>query len=533
MISKARLSRRGFLGGALAATGLAIAGCGGGEDEASGTPQPVETSETLPKRGGTVHLASLTPVLSLDPHTTEGVSVATYFYSYVVHVTDWQGNVGDLAESWEIVDELNWIFKLRPGVRFHDVPPANGREVVAEDIVYSIERIRSLPGAFEQWKDWTDKHEAPDDGTYIYRTSKPYGYMLMTLGSPLSAIVPREAVEEFGDLKSHAIGSGPFTLDNYARDEGLEVVRNPNYYRPDIPYIDGTNIRVLPDDSSVQVAYRAGSIDVYNADNKLKADTVRDVGGTSVRSYLGRPYAVFVLNAARVEAFKDERVREAVDIALDRKAMIDKLYFGGAELAGPVGPVWDTALPPEEIEQAYQRDVAKAKQLLSAAGAEDLRFTLSFGNISNWADRAAIMKDNLAEVGITVDLRPGEIGSWLADMLGGNFETTSYSHLAYLSDEIQLQSHHTYGWGRTEASYLGIEDAEVDSRLDQIQETIDDEERIRLSQEVQRLVLKRHGPTLVLFQPYGYWCAYNYLKGYTPTAYGFGLYKYDYWIDKG
>jgi peptide/nickel transport system substrate-binding protein len=458
---------------------------------------------------------------------------APTFYGYVVHVTDWLGNVGDVAESWEIVDELNWIFKLRGGVRFQDIPPVNGRELVAEDIVYSIDRIRSLPGAFEQWKGWTDKHEAPDDRTYVYRTSRPYGYMLMTLGSPLSAIVPREAVEEFGDLKSHAIGSGPFMLQKYGRDEGMEVVRNPNYYRPEIPYIDGTNIKVMPDDSSLQVAFRAGSIDVYNADNSLKADTVRDVGGVSVHSYLARPYAVFVLNAARVEAFKDQRVREAVDLALDRRAMIEKLHFGGAELAGPIGPVWDTALPPEEIEQAYQRDVAKAKQLLASAGAEDLRFALSFANIGNWADRAAIIKDNLAEAGITVDLQAGELGSWLASMLGGDYETTSYSHLSYLSDEIQLQSHHTYGWGRTEEGYLGVDDPKVDALLSQIQETIDDEERITLAQDMQRLVLKRHGPTLVLYQPYGYWCASDYIKGYTPTAYGFGLYKYDYWIDKG
>ena len=69
--------------------------------------------------------------------------------------------------------------------------------------------------------------------------------------------------------------------------------------------------------------------------------------------------------------------------------------------------------------------------------------------------------------------------------------------------------------------------------MERIQETIDDRERIRLSQEVQRLILKRHGPTLVLYEPYAYWAAYDYIKGYTPTSYGFGLYKYDYWLDKG
>jgi peptide/nickel transport system substrate-binding protein len=408
----------------------------------------------------------------------------------------------------------------------------DGREIVAEDIVYSIDRLRALPGAIEQWDQWTDKYEAPDPQTFTLRTTQPYGYMLMTLGSPLTAIIPREAIDEFGDLESHALGSGPFMLDRFGRDEGIDIVRNPNYYRPEIPYIDGISTKVMPDDTSIQASFRAGNLDVYGADNSRKADAVRDVGGVSIQSYLSRTYTVLDLNAARVEAFKDPRVREAIDLAIDRQEMIDKLHFGGAELAGPVGPLWDSSLPADEIAAAYTRDVQKAKQLLSQAGAEDLSFKLSFGNIGNWADRASIIQQNLAEIDVKVDLESGELGAWLADMLSGNFEATSYSHLPYLSDDIQLQSHHTYGFGRTDGGFRGIEDLEVDALLDQIHETIDEEDRIDLALDVQRKILDRHGPVLVLYEPYGYWCARDYIKGYTPTAYGFGLYKYDYWIDK-
>ena len=79
------------------------------------------------------------------PHM-DGLGTAAYFYSYVVHATDWQGTVGDLGQSWEIVDELDWIFKIRPGVRFQDIPPVSGREFVADDIVKSIKRQISMPG---------------------------------------------------------------------------------------------------------------------------------------------------------------------------------------------------------------------------------------------------------------------------------------------------------------------------------------------------------------------------------------------------
>jgi ABC-type transport system substrate-binding protein len=537
MLKRARLSRRSFLGGALAATGaagLVLAGCGG-EKEKEGTPQAVETVTGKPKRGGTIRYPVTTPILSLDPNTTEGVSVAPYFYSYVVHVTDWHKpdeNIGDLAESWETPTEVDWIFKLRGDAVFQDLPPASGRPVVAEDIVKSIDRYRSMPGANTAWDQWTERYGAPDPRTFTILTKKPYGYLLYDLGSPLTAIMPIEAVDEFGDLKTHAIGSGPYMLKTYSRDQGLQVVRNPTYYH-DFPYIDEFDIKVLPDEASIQAAFRAGNLDVYMATDKLKADTVRNVSGTSTQKFLDRIYTVFELNATRVEAFKDQRVREAIDLALDRQAMIDKLYFGDAELAGPVPPLWAAALPKEEVAQAYQRDVGKAKQLLSAAGQENLSFVLSFGNYSNCADLAAIIKSNLADAGIMVNLKPGELGTWLADLGAGNFESTAFIHLRYLSDFIQINWHHSHGWARTQEGYLGVDDAEVDSMLDQVNGTIDVQARIKLEQDVQRLVLKRHGPTLVLYEPYGYWCAYDYIKGYTPTSYGFGLYKYDYWIDKG
>jgi len=531
MVGGRTLSRRRFLreaSAAVGATGLLAAGCGGAE-EGEQTPQAATTVEGKPKRGGTLRLAT-SALLSLEPHTAEGILLAGNFYSCVVQTTDWKGTVGDLAESWEVVDGLDWIFKIRGDVRFQDIPPVNGRPLVAKDIPRSIDRARSLPGSNEQWGQWLERYAAPDARTFTLRTKTPYAYLLMLVG--LAAIIPIEAVEEFGDLKSHAIGSGPFMLKEFSRDEGLERVRSPNYYH-EFPYVDGVITRVIPDESSMQVAFRAGSIDVYQPANKLTADAVRDVGGTTTQRYLDRAYTVIRLNGSKFEPFKDERVREAVDLALDRRAMIDKLHFGDAELAGPVGPVWDTALPPEEIEAAYQRDVAKAKHLLSAAGAEGLRFTLSIGIYSDFADIAAIVKENLAEAGITVDLEPREVGTWLADMLAGNFEATVFTHFKYLSDEIPLQSHHTLGSSRAQRDFLGVQDPKVDAILDRAQETIGDEERKKLAWDAQRLILKRHGPTLVLYQPYGYWCAYDYIKGYTPTAFGFGIHKYDYRIDKG
>lgn len=479
--------------------------------------------------------ATATSIISLDPNTVEGVGAAVYMYSYLVAGTDWEGIVGDLGTSWEVPDQLNWTFKVRSDVRFQDIPPISGRALIADDIAKSIERLQTLPETASAVGQWCDNAEAPDAITLAIHAKKPYGYLLYALGGPLAAVTPSEAVEAFGDLKSQAIGSGPFMLKNFSHDTGVELAKNPLYYH-DYPHVDGLNVVVMVDDSSTQAAFRSGRLDVYAAADKMKAEAVSNISGVSVQKFLNRNYAVFVLNGVKLPAFKDERVREAVDLSLDRKQMIDKLYFGEGELAGPVPPLWASSLPASEIEQAYQRDVGKAKSLLSAAGADGLHFTLGaggFGSSSVGADLAAIIKSNLAEAGIAVDVQTQEPGTWMANLLTGNFEALAYENLPYLSDEIQLASQHSLGTGKNQAGYLGVDDPEADAALEEIAATIDENERNKLAQDVQRRLLKRHGPTLVLYEPYGFWAAYDYMKGYTPGAYGFGLFKFDYWIDKG
>jgi peptide/nickel transport system substrate-binding protein len=210
--------------------------------------------------------------------------------------------------------------------------------------------------------------------------------------------------------------------------------------------------------------------------------------------------------------------------------MIDKLFMGDGDLCGPVGPSWDTALPADEIKKAYTRDVTKAKQLLSAAGYENLGFKLACASYADNADRAAIIQQNLREAGIDVQIDAKELVSWYNDMLGVNYEANTYANLAYLSDDIQLQNHYSTSFNRS--MYYGVDDAEVDAMLLQIQSTVDPAARKELAWEVQRKILERHGPVLTLYEPYSYWVAYDYIKNYQPSPWGFGMYKYDMWLDK-
>lgn len=358
MFYQTRVSRRGFLAGAAAAggaAGLVLIGCGG-KSENAGLITPTAAAGE-PKKGGTIRLRNNAAILSLDPNMTEGVSWAPYFYSYVVQPTDWHApdyTIGDLAESWETPDDNHWIFHLRSDVNFQNVAPANGRPLVAQDIVKSIDRYRSTPNAGLAWTQWTERYEATDEHTFTEITKQPYGYFLYDLGSPATAIMATEAIDQFGDLKTHVAGSGPYTLQSYDPNTSLGVVRNPTYYQ-DYPYVDGVSIKVYTDDSAAQAAFRAGQIDAYDAATKPAADNVSGVSGVTVQKYLNRQYTVFMMNAVQEPRFKDERIREAIDLALDRKQMIDKLCFGNAELAGPIPPIWPAALPPGDRRRVHER----------------------------------------------------------------------------------------------------------------------------------------------------------------------------------
>jgi peptide/nickel transport system substrate-binding protein len=389
-----------------------------------------------------------------------------------------------------------------------EAPPTNGRILVASDIVNSIDRNKNMAGASESWAQYVASYQAIDDTTFKVVTKEPYAYMLWLLG--ICAIVPIEAVEAV-DIKANPVGSGPFVVAKYERGVALNMVRNPLYYH-DYPYIDGFDVKVINDEASIQAAFRANTVDVYQATNKAKADNVRGVPHTTISRYLDRGYANIRLNGSKFAPFKDERVREAIDIALDRQAMIDKIQFGEAELSGPVPPVFDTALPKDEVAAAYKRDVTRAKELLAAAGQEDMEFTMFIGQAQDMPDQASIIKQNLSEAGITVNIRrrarpdrPDARRRLRSDGL-----QPPAAHDRRHPNPACTVAATPAPSATTSASTWPSTPLRPDSR------GVDEQERKDLAWGDVAPVLKRHGSTLFLYQPYGYWCAYDYNNN-TPT----------------
>jgi peptide/nickel transport system substrate-binding protein len=531
-----RISRRAFLAGAAGAAGLAALRCGGSEE--TGPSGATPTTGAI-KRGGIYRFGTTTPALSIDPHTevTTGLAFICFIYGYLLHQVDAPPRlVFDHAESLEQPDERTFIFKMRRGIQFQNIPPANGREVAAEDARYSFERIASLDST-PFWTSWMDRKLASDAYTFDVHLSKPYAYSLGEIGGIRTAIVPKEAVEEFGDLKSHGLGSGPFQVESLSRGETMDMVRNPNYYVEGIPYVDGMSWRIIPDDSSLRAAFKARQLDVYSPPAKPQAD---DVVGFSEDVVLTKApnLAIFMinLNEIAVPALQDIRVREAMDISLDRDAMIEKLAFGEGKVTGPVSwglEFW--SLPQEELRTRFKRDIPRARQLLQAAGVSDLRLALKFpsaiGTTGGTADLASMIKEQLKDAGITIELVASELGTWVADLFNQDFELMVGAGLPYGSEYLPLQFNHTYNWTR-KANPVRKPEPEIDALLDQILETVDVNRRQELALEVQRKILDRHGPFLYLYAPYSFTARWNYVKGYEDVIPDMIAYTYDMWLDK-
>ncbi len=528
------LSRRRFLAmmAATAGAGVVAARCGGGN---GGTePGPSSTGTAGPvKTGGVYRFASTIPALTIDPHTdvTMGLLYIAQMYGFLCH--QFQQPQGpplvrfDHAESLENPDDLTYLFKMRQGIKFQNLPPVNGRALTSQDVVYSIQRLGSVDST-PFWKTGMSEISAPDASTVKVVLSKVYAYAMAEL-SGRTAIVPEEAVTQFGDLKTHAVGSGPFQLASLSPSESITMDRNPTYYVPDIPYIDGIESRTFANDSSIQTAFKAQQLDTYTAPTKVQADAV---SGEHVNITKEGNLAIYMINLNEIKApvLQDERVREALDRSLDRDAIIQKLCFGEGKWTGPVSwalEYW--SLSQEEMRQKLGRDLNKSKQLLQSAGVSDL--TLELKTQSQFADLAAIIKAQAAEAGITINIISQDLGTWVNDLFNQNFELMVGVGLPYGDEMLPLQFNHTYNWTR-QANPVELPDPTVDAILEKMLVTPDIAERHDLALDVTRKILDRHGPFLYLYAPYTYTARWDYVHGYEGVPSTQAQFTYDIWLDK-
>lgn len=523
-----RLSRRSLLKAAgLGASSLTLARCAGGSGENGPATDgderdfltPSGEPET-PQYGGRLNAGTATVFSGLDPQLcVDCYAVGAKFHGYLFSV-DLRSQSIDLqmAESFERIDELTYVWKLRPGIRFQNIDPTFGREVTAEDVVYSLSRRRDEPSGQNDkqlLRDYTTSFEATDKYTFRLQTSRPYAPAVDELGNPSYAIIPREAVEKWGDLRQNAVGCGAYILEEFVRGERVKMRKNPDFYMEGRPYIEYRDVLVIPDESTITQAFNTKQLDYYGGSqpNRMKVDQWKNIEGIVIRQGDNYWHRTFMLKVDR-PPFNDVRVRKALDLALDRQDFIDKMAFGDGKVAGPIVPdLRPWSLPQEELREFYKLDLATAKQLLSAAGYEDgLDVELKVQNVADLSRLCEIAKGHLAKAGIRCTLNLQELGVHLAQTLyPGNFTMTCYYNLPYTEPDRPLCQ--WFSKGQAGISFSGYNSAEADEWIWKERSEFNLDKRVQIVHEAQRFFMREHGPQISTITDTGYGAYWEWLRG--------------------
>ncbi len=339
---------------------------------------------------------------------------------------------GGLAESWEIPDPNTLIFHIRKGVRWHDKPPMNGRELTADDVVFNIKRINDIPSGnlANTYPKWLQSVKATDKYTVVVQANdgpEQRTYFALQRMAAMSKIYPPEVIQKYGDARDwrNSIGTGPFVLVDFVAESSMTFKRNPNYWGKDplhpenqVPYLDTLIFLDIRDASTTLAALRAGKLDFYSGITKDDAQSLLKTNPElKYRKYLNETTDCIHLRVDKPALpFDDVRVRQALHMAINRQAIKDGLYGGDAELLTyPIPPIKDykgayTPLEelPANIRELFEYNPDKAKKLLAEAGYPNgFKTSILIPSLTEIVDLMSIVKADWAKIGVdlTLDLK--------------------------------------------------------------------------------------------------------------------------------
>ncbi len=379
-----------------------LGGCGKGEGRSSEV----------------VTAAIETNPVSLDPRVaTDALSlhVIGLLFNSLVRVDEHFRIVPDLAARWEQPDERTYVFHLRRGVRFH-----HGRELTAEDVRYTFESLRTVGSAHAAILQELQKIEVLGQYEVAFHLKRPFGPILyhLTLG-----IVPSELAsgERFGQ---EPVGTGPFQFKRWKQNEQVELEAFAGYFDGE-PRIGQLTLRIIPDATIRFLELKKGTIDLLLASLPPEVlSLVKGLPGVQVAKVPSSNYTYLGFNL-RDPILRDLRVRRAIAHAIDRKGLIT--YLLRDEAIPATGLLFPHHWAYESRVKTFPFDPEEARRLLDEAGyplKDGVRFTLTFKATTNEFIRAIAeaIQYQLVQVGIQVEIRSYEWGTFYADIKSGNFQ---------------------------------------------------------------------------------------------------------------
>ena len=446
----------------------------------------------------------------------------------------------DLCQSWELNEDLAYVFKLRPGIDWQNVAPVNGRPLNAQDVVFSLDRLKTPGWPNAPLLSSIGEATAIDDLTLQVELALEDADALLALADGHVKIVAPEVVAMYGDVKeAPVVGTGPWVWQETGPGEGMEFTRNSNYFENNLPFLDQLNVTVMrsgplgDSPGSVELdkvaAFRAGLVDVFSA-GPGEWDMVRR-GDTDFQSVVSRRSGAGVVLAmnSQMPNLKETAVRQAVFQAIDPWDYLDTVWSGQGFASVGI-PVRESGwlLDRPEMRQNYFADSGKARQLLLDSGQRlplDLEVTVRIERTGgeNLALEERLIAD-LTAVGFNPELRrmnPVQFDDLVMgparefQLAVGAVPPTSTTN-SYLFGLLHSKGQ----WNLS-----GHEDKQLDSMIEAQAAEFDDTARRDRLVEIQRRVLEQ----AYLFSPVtaaSRWVFSSDLMGFEPNT---ALSEYNFW----
>jgi peptide/nickel transport system substrate-binding protein len=506
-----------------------------------------------PRRGGVLNamLGEDPPGFSIhESATISGLWPVAPCYSNLVIFDPLKPNetvqtvLPELAEKWSWQDNYrNLVFFLRRNVKWHD-----GQPFTSKDVKYTFDIVREAPDApaklrINPRKDWysnVEAIEAADAYTVIFRLKRPQPSLLLMLAAGYSPVYPAHV--PLAELRQRCVGTGPFRLKEYARGQFVLLERNPDYFVPGRPYLDGIRYPIVTERSTRLAALQSGQLDAAMPleMTKTMAATVKQAAPSLVVAETGQIGSDNVIMHHKKPPFDNVNVRRAVSLAMDRKAFVQGVRHGGAVIGTTVMPrpfgAW--SLPEKDVlalpgYRASTQDKAEARRLLAEAGfgpGKPLRVDLTTRAFAIYVDLASFVADQLRQVGIEATVKQIETSAFFPALARRDYLIGANLTAAAVDDpDVYFYENYKCGTSRNYTDYCS---EEVDRLIDQQSQELDRDKRLKLVWEIQRR-LEADVARPMLGWRNEYFTQWPYVKNLVPhhSLYNYGRMQ-EVWLDR-
>lgn len=523
--------------------GLALTGCGGSKtSDTTDNTAGVENESTAEVKGVDVDTTGyLVAALNADIQTAD-VQKTSKDYEVPFNIFDrlvdvevgTDGNskiVPSLAESWDISDDgLEYTFHLRQGVKFH-----NGNDFTAEDVAYTFHRMLTVEGGvntefIDQIKgadellagetDTLEGVEVVDDYTIKVTLKEPFAGFLASISSPGVSIYDSEATEAAGDQfgmdPAVTVGTGPFEFSSWSFNNQLVLTRNEDYWKG-ASGLPGVVIKIIPDTETQSMMFESGELDILDLD--YAADSVDRFTETYPDQIVQGPrvgIVYFTMNFNK-EPFQDVRVRKAVQMSIDRQAILDALYGGRGQVEQGIFPHGLIGFNPDQEEIKYDPEAAKA--LLAEAGYAD-GFDMEIAADSSASDTMTmaleIVSDQLAEVGIRAEIKNYDESTWLETRKSGELGSFMSTWSADYNDPDNFIYTFFGNEEKTRIRSINYPDTEVMERVAKARTIVNEDERLAEYKALEEKIIHEDAAWVPMFSRLHLFAVSKRVQGFAP-----------------